>query len=73
MEKSDSTQRAIETRPERCLTSHAPIAATRYCVVYLKQRKEYRTAWLYRHDHAQRALEIVQRRYGEKNAIIYVD
>lgn len=51
----------------------APIAGPRYCVLFLKDRKEHRTAWLHSADHASRALGIIQRRYGEKNAIIYKD
>lgn len=50
-----------------------PIASPRYCVMYLKERKEHKTAWFYRHAHAVRALEIMQDRYGEKNAIIFMD
>ena len=51
----------------------APIAAPRYRVLYLKAAKEHASPWFYRHEHARRALGIMQRRYGEKNAIIYAD
>jgi hypothetical protein len=51
----------------------APIAAPRYCVMYLKAAREHATPWFYQPEHARRALDIIQRRYGEKNAIIYVD
>lgn len=50
-----------------------PIAGPRYRVLYLKDRKEHRTAWFHSADMARRALGIIQRRYGEKNAIIYKD
>jgi len=50
-----------------------PIAAPMYCVLYLKEGKEQRTAWLSRYDHAHLALQAMRRRYGEKNAIIYAD
>lgn len=51
----------------------APIAAPRYRVLYLEGRKEKRTPWLYREEHAKQALTVLQRRVGERNAIIYVD
>jgi hypothetical protein len=51
----------------------APIAAPRYRVLYLENGKEKGTAWLYREEHAQTALAVVQRRVGPRNAIIYVD
>ncbi len=51
----------------------APIATPRYKVIYLVNGKEKESAWLYRKEHAQRGLEMMQAKYGKKNAIIYVD
>lgn len=50
-----------------------PIASPRYRVVYLKNGKEHRSAWLYREKHAQQGLAMMREKYGIKNAIIYVD
>lgn len=51
----------------------APIAAPRYTVIYLENKREKRTPWLYREDHANTALAVVQRRVGSDKAVIYVD
>lgn len=53
--------------------AQTPIAGPRYRVLYLKDRKEHKTAWFHSADMARRSLGIIQRRYGEKNAIIYKD
>ncbi|MDD2701580.1 MAG: hypothetical protein PHH36_10110 [Sideroxydans sp.] len=47
--------------------------ATRYTVLYLKDRKEHRTPWFKRRENANVALKLMRQKYGEKNAIIYVD
>lgn len=44
---------------------------TKRCVLYLKDRVEYRTAWFYSKQRAFRALEIMRSKYG--HAIIYID
>lgn len=61
--KRDQLRTALQT----------PISAPMYCVFYLKNGREHRSPWLYRRDHAQTALELMQAKYGEKNAIIYRD
>lgn len=61
------------TAPPRPKRLQAPIRAPRYRVLYLKEGREHGTAWFHHRDHAQRALAAMQRRFGERNAIIYVD
>ncbi|MFT3818275.1 MAG: hypothetical protein QM750_11685 [Rubrivivax sp.] len=51
----------------------APIAAPRYCVLYLVSGKERASPWLYRRDHALVALAALQRRYGDRNAVLLAD
>lgn len=51
----------------------APIASPKFQVVYLKGGKEHRSPWLYRREHAHQALALMQGKYGQQNAIIYVD
>ena len=50
-----------------------PISAPRYKVMYLVGGKERQSAWLYDEAHAQQGLAMMKAKYGEKNAIIYVD
>lgn len=50
-----------------------PISAPRYKVMYLVNGKERQSAWLYDEVHAQQGLAMMQAKYGDKNAIIYVD
>ena len=50
-----------------------PISSPRYCVMYLKDGKEHCSAWLYRKEFAQQGLAMMCAKYGERNAIIYVD
>lgn len=57
------------TNNERC---QAPIRSPNYRVMYLKEGKEHRTAWLSR-ERAQRALVVMQAKYGKQKAVIYVD
>lgn len=47
--------------------------STRYRVLYLKDRKEHKTPWFKVRERADIALKLMQQKYGEKNAIIYVD
>lgn len=41
------------------------------CVLYLKDKVEYRTAWFYSKQRAEKALEIIKAKFGQ--AIIYID
>lgn len=41
------------------------------CIFYLKDNKEYRTAWFYSKDRAKRAFELIKAKYVR--AIVYVD
>ena len=52
--------------------NQVPIHAPQYCVMYLKTGKEKRTAWMSR-ERAHKALHIMQAKYGERNAIVYMD
>jgi hypothetical protein len=47
--------------------------STRYRVLYLKDRKEHKTPWFKVRERADVALKLMRQKYGEKNAIIYVD
>jgi hypothetical protein len=51
----------------------APISAPKYKVMWLVNGKEKKSPWLYKREHAQRALSLVQTKHGIQNAIIYVD
>lgn len=51
----------------------APIAAPRYKVHFLKEGKEHTSPWLHSRDKAQKALKLMQGKYGERNCIIVVD
>lgn len=51
----------------------APIAAPRYKVHYLKQGREHKSAWLHSEEKAQKALKLMQDKYGQRNCIIVVD
>jgi hypothetical protein len=51
----------------------APISAPAYKVMWLANGKQKQSPWLYRKENAQRALSLVQLKYGKQNAIIYVD
>ena len=51
----------------------APISSTKMCVIYRKEGREIRSPWFYREDHARKALSIMQKKYGESNAILYLD
>ena len=60
-------------RDRRRTVMQMPIAVPRYRVKYLKNGKEHRSAWLYREEHARQGLAMMSAKYGERNAIIYVD
>lgn len=70
------SQQALAARinRDRARTAmQAPISTPMYCVLYLKNGREHQSPWLYRRDHAQAALELMQAKYGKNNAIIYRD
>jgi hypothetical protein len=71
--RAEAQQRFRELQGVKRPMPQAPIAAPRYRVLYLENGKEKGSPWLYRHEHAKTALQVVQRRVGEGNAIIYVD
>ena len=60
-------------RDRRRTVKKMPIATPHYRVMYLKNGKEHCSAWLYRKEHAQQGLAMMRAKYGERNAIIYVD
>ena len=60
-------------RDQRRGSLQAPISAHKYRVMYLKNGQEHKSAWLYREEHAAQALAAMQAKYGNRNAIIYVD
>lgn len=67
---------ALEKRRERDrlrTVLQQPISAPRYCVMYLVNGRERQSAWLYDRDHAHKGLQMMQAKYGDRNAIIYVD
>ena len=67
---------ALERRCERDrlrTVMQPPISAPRYRVMYLANGRERKSAWLYNNDHARKGLRMMQAKYGERNAIIYVD
>ena len=66
-------QQRQRERDKRRTVMQRPIASPRYRVMYLKNGKEHRSAWLYREEHAEQGLAMMQAKYGPKNAIIYVD
>ncbi|WP_039912408.1 hypothetical protein [Cellvibrio mixtus] len=51
----------------------APISQTKLKVMWLVNGKEKQSPWLYKREHAQRLLSLIQTKYGEKNAIIFRD
>ena len=67
---------ALEKRRERDrlrTVFQQPISAPRYCVMYLANGRERKSAWLYNLDRARKGLQMMQAKYGDRNAIIYVD
>ena len=76
----DALRRAVMTpqqrqreRDRQRTVLQTPISSPRYCVMYLKDGKEHHSAWLYRKEYAQQGLAMMRAKYGERNAIIYVD
>ena len=66
-------QQRQRERDERRTVQQSPVASPRYSVMYLKNGKEHHSAWLYREEHARQGLAMMQAKYGQKNAILYVD
>jgi hypothetical protein len=59
---------------DRLRTSlQAPISAPKYRVMYLKNGREYKSAWLYNEERAVQGLRAMQAKYGDRSAIIFVD
>ena len=74
LQKSLMTPLQAKRERDRSRTAlQAPLSANKSCVFFLKGKKEFQTAWFYRPDNAQRALQIMKQKYGEKNAVIYCD
>jgi len=46
---------------------------TKWCVLYLVNKKELRSPWFYSHDRVKQAFDIITRKYGTGNTIIYRD
>ena len=72
-----------EATPERKLSRlekdrlrtvlQAPISVPMYRILYLKKGRECQSPWLYKKQNADIALGLMKKKYGERNAIIYVD
>ena len=60
-------------RDHRRTVLQSPISQTKQCVMYFRHGRECRSAWFYTEDRARQALAMMQAKYGERNAIIYVD
>ena len=45
----------------------------RFLVLYLVNGRERRSPWFYSKERARMALALMRKRYGDRNAIIYVD
>lgn len=59
----------MQQRPHH---NQAPIHAPQYCVIYLKDGKQKRGAWMSR-ERAHKAAAMMRAKYGERNAIVYMD
>lgn len=62
-----------KARDKRRTVLQAPISQTKLCVFYLVNGRERRSPWFYRDETAQRALRLMQAKYGQRNAILYQD
>ena len=62
----------MQTSPKHNTPLQAPVTAPMCCVLYLENGREKRTAWMSR-ERAQKAATLMQAKYGERNAIVYVD
>lgn len=51
----------------------APIAVPRYRVLWLAGGQEHRSPWLYRREHAERALERMRAKHGASNTVLCAD
>ncbi|WP_373190471.1 hypothetical protein [Halomonas sp.] len=52
--------------------NQTPIHAPQYCVMYLKDGKEKRGAWMNR-ERAHQAAAMMRAKYGERNVTVYMD
>ncbi|MGQ0727307.1 hypothetical protein [Acidovorax sp.] len=57
----------VQTAPQR------PLVTPRFRVLYLVSGSERKSAWLHSPERAQMGLRMMQTKYGQRNAIIYVD
>ena len=65
---------AARIRKDRLRTDlQTPISPRMYCVLYLKNGREHQSPRFSRRDHALTALELMQAKYGQNNAMIYLD
>lgn len=67
---------ALEERRERDrlrTVLQQPISSPRYRVMYLVNGRERKSAWLYNDVNARKGLQMMQAKYGNRKAIIYVD
>ncbi|WP_041656147.1 hypothetical protein [Marinobacter nauticus] len=56
----------------RTTSIQPPVTAPKCCVLYLENGREKRTAWMSR-ERAHEAATLMRAKYGERNAIVYVD
>ena len=76
----DRLRRAVMTpqqrqreRSRQRTAMQTPLGSPRYQVLYLKNGREHHSAWLYCKARAQQGLAMMRAKYGESNAMIYVD
>ena len=60
-------------RGQRSNITQTPVAGRKYRVLYMKNGREHRSAWLYSEARAAQGLAAMQAKYGKCNAIIYMD
>lgn len=49
-----------------------PVHMPQFCVFYAKDGQEHKTAWMSR-ERAHQAAAMMRAKYGEQNAIVYMD
>ena len=60
-------------RDKRRTALQAPISQNKLCVFYLVNGRERRSPWFYSDATAQRALTLMQEKYGRRNAFLFRD
>jgi len=60
-------------KDRRRTATQTPIAAPKYRVIYLANGRERLSPWLYKQELANKALGMMQSKYGPRSAIIFVD